>query len=291
MLPQADGSKPRGCGRVSVVNEELELIYDTFVHYGPDVKHNVDAPKLNLGVYKADIQPENGAQLYTDVLEILKTAFDKSGVIVGHSIQSDIRMLRDLDWYPYRLHDTQRSKEFRETSGQNQPGLRGLEEDVLGREIQADESGHSSVEDARATMELWLHHVFGVEEEGGNVELSARYNLPKRTHPTRVQPTRKWHLLAPPSRVALPNIPGACPPGKMWDPGNSAYMDKCERPLGMKWDPKTCMYVMKVPEDGPEFDRRGNLLNNEGCPAHRSDGDDSDARLDEEEPGEPGDWC
>jgi hypothetical protein len=118
MLPQQDGSKPRGCGRISIVNQDGGLVYDTFVHYG-DVPHIVDAPFRGFGVYKADIQPENGAQLYADVLRVLKTAFDKSGVIVGHSIQSDIRMPRDLDWYPYRLHDTQRSKELRSISGQS----------------------------------------------------------------------------------------------------------------------------------------------------------------------------
>ena len=63
MLPQPDGTKPKGVGRVSVVNEKLELIYDTFVHYGPEIEHQFDLQRLNLGVKYNDIKPENGAQL------------------------------------------------------------------------------------------------------------------------------------------------------------------------------------------------------------------------------------
>lgn len=58
--PQCDGRIPKGIGRVSVVNEKLELVYDTFVHYG-DRPHRPDPQFLNLGVKYKDIKPENGA--------------------------------------------------------------------------------------------------------------------------------------------------------------------------------------------------------------------------------------
>jgi hypothetical protein len=54
-----------------VANEKLELVYDTIVHYG-DRPHRPDPQFLNLGVKYKDIKPENGAQLYEDVLEALK---------------------------------------------------------------------------------------------------------------------------------------------------------------------------------------------------------------------------
>lgn len=229
MLIKDDQTKPRGCGRVSIVTEEGKVVYDTFVHYGPDVPHRVDRPDLRLGVLWSDIQPWNGAQLYGNVLKVLKTAFDKSGVIIGHSIKNDISMLRDLDWSSYRCHDTQLSNPLRDISGKRQPGLKGLTEDVLGREIQTDEIGHSSVEDARATMELWHYHVQTIEEEGGNVEHSARYYLPGQARAKRTQPAReckKWRTdyLAPGHLVALPDIPGACPPGHKWDLMSSTYI-------------------------------------------------------------------
>jgi hypothetical protein len=56
MLPQPDNSKPKGVGRVSVVNASLELVYDTFVHYGLDVEHRPDPQHLKLGVKYQDIK-------------------------------------------------------------------------------------------------------------------------------------------------------------------------------------------------------------------------------------------
>jgi hypothetical protein len=44
----------------------------------------------------------------------------------------------------------------------------------LGNTIQADATGHSSVEDARATMELWQVHVAAVKHQGGDRDDSAR---------------------------------------------------------------------------------------------------------------------
>lgn len=44
-----------------MVNEKLELVYDTFVHYG-DRPPRPDPQFLNLGVKYNDIKPENGAQ-------------------------------------------------------------------------------------------------------------------------------------------------------------------------------------------------------------------------------------
>jgi hypothetical protein len=189
MLPQDDGSKPRGCGRVSIVTEDGGLVYDAFVHYG-DTPHMVDRPSLGLGVLRADIQPENGAQLYGDVLKVLKTAFDKSGAIVGHAIKNDIAMLCDLDWSPYKCYDTQLSYQLqlKTLSTRPQLGLSALVYSVLGKTIQADATGHSSVEDARATMELWQVHVAAVKHQGGDRDDFARYYLRGQERERRDQP-------------------------------------------------------------------------------------------------------
>ena len=44
-----------------MVNASLELVYDTFVHYGPDREHRPDPHHRNLGVKYEDIKLENGA--------------------------------------------------------------------------------------------------------------------------------------------------------------------------------------------------------------------------------------
>ena len=58
---QADHSELRAVGRIPVVNASLELVYDTFVHYGPDREHRPDPHHRNLGVKYEDIKLENGA--------------------------------------------------------------------------------------------------------------------------------------------------------------------------------------------------------------------------------------
>jgi hypothetical protein len=215
MLPQPDNSKPKGVGRVSVVNASLELVYDTFVHYGPDVEHRPDPQHLKLGVKYQDIKPENGAQLHKDVIKTLRAIFDKSGVLVAHAFESDRRMLKDLDFSGYEIKDTQDVSEYQALNDWKPPSLKMLTQDVLGRDLDRTD-GHSSVDDARVTMELWLIHAERLREARGEG--------------TRVQPARSCKTpragIAPGHLVALPDIPGACPPDHEWDPKTSTYVRK-----------------------------------------------------------------
>ena len=210
MLPKTDGSKPKGVGRISVVNEKLELVYDTFVHYGPEVDHRPDPQRLNLGVKGEDIRPENGAQLYLYVLDTLKTIFDKSGGLVAHDFWSDRRMLKDLDFSNYERHDTQSVDDYRALNNGNPPGLTMLATDVLGEDLDRT-GGHSSIDDARVTMQLWLYHTTG--------------KIPQMAN-KRVQPGRncKKRQIAPGHLVALPRIPSQHPPGKLYDMKTSTYV-------------------------------------------------------------------
>ncbi|KAM0713821.1 hypothetical protein Q7P37_010783 [Cladosporium fusiforme] len=109
--------------------------------------------RLKLGVKYNDIKPENGAQAHADVLEAVKSVFDKSGIVVGHAVHEDIWMLRPLSFGGYTIHCTQ-AKHTKGIRGRYKPGLKDLTEELLGREIQGKE--HSSVEDARATMDIFL---------------------------------------------------------------------------------------------------------------------------------------
>jgi hypothetical protein len=143
-----------GVGRISIVDTNGQVIYDTFVYCPKYVPHGLPPRHLKLGVTKADIKPENGAQPHARVLAAAKAIFDKSGIVVAHSANSDKQMLAGIDFDGYVVRDTQ--KLYSASSGSLQPSLSSLATDVLGRSIQVEE--HSSVEDARATMELFLLH-------------------------------------------------------------------------------------------------------------------------------------
>lgn len=109
-----------------------------------------------MGVKVKDILPTNGAQTHAKALADAKAIFDKSGIVVAHSAGDDKRMLTGIDFSDYVIRDTQECEEYRQLNGGQAPGLAMLASSVLGRTIQVEE--HSSVEDARATMDLFLLH-------------------------------------------------------------------------------------------------------------------------------------
>ncbi|GAB7333240.1 hypothetical protein MBLNU13_g04890t2 [Cladosporium sp. NU13] len=135
-MPQARRSS-------SIVNTAGQVVYDTFVYYPAHVPPRPPPQHLKLGVKDEDIRPENGAQPHAEVLANAKAIFDKSGVA----------MLDGIDFPNYVVHDTQRM--YGASLGRL-PGLSALSSSVLGRSIQVEE--HLSVEDASATMELFLWH-------------------------------------------------------------------------------------------------------------------------------------
>lgn len=82
-----------------------------------------------------------------------------------------MQMLDGIDFDDYDVRDTQKMHGWPyEGSNPRQPALRALAAAVLDRNIQGEE--HSSVEDARATMELflWYHEKFGIDFDGKPVE-------------------------------------------------------------------------------------------------------------------------
>jgi RNA exonuclease 4 len=147
------GWRKCGLGRVSIVNLDGETIYDTFVFYPADVKHRTSPQWLRLGVKYQDILAKNGAQAHAKVLADVKSVLDKSGIVVAHAARNDMQMLDGIDFANYVVRDTQTLywRQFDRWVGR---GLADLASAVLGRGIQTTE--HSSVEDARATMDLFL---------------------------------------------------------------------------------------------------------------------------------------
>lgn len=150
-LPDETSWRKNGCGRVSIVNENEEVIYDTFVHHGRNVE--VKAGPRRFGVTWKDIQPRFGATHINEVTQAVRKIFDRNaGIVVGHAIKSEMRYLHYLDWDKYDTRDTQ-GLFYEETDSLK---LQVLAADILGRSIQTVE--HSSVDDARATMALYLLH-------------------------------------------------------------------------------------------------------------------------------------
>lgn len=198
-LPNEEGWRKQGCGRVSIVNEKEEVIYDTFVHYGRNVEHRPPPQHRKLGVTYNDIKPKYGAIHINEVHHAVRKIFDRlgsTGIVVGHAMINEMRYLRDLDWFKYQTRDTQRMC-FNQTSSQK---LRDLASAVLGRQIQTGE--HSSVDDARATMALYLFRhqvgpcdsgidsVSSPEVEVGEHEIPAahRDSIPRLGAPAAVSP-------------------------------------------------------------------------------------------------------
>jgi RNA exonuclease 4 len=158
------GWRKCGVGRVSVVNIDGDTIYDSFVFYPPDVKHRPSPQRLCLGVKYKDILAKNGAQAHAKVLADVKSVLYKSGIVVAHAAINDEQVLDGIDFANYVVRDTQSFywRQFNRWMGR---GLADLSAAILGRGIQTTE--HSSVEDARATMDLFLYYRNNAQYEAG----------------------------------------------------------------------------------------------------------------------------
>ena len=131
--------------RVSLVNSEMEVIYDTFVM--PD-ERILDYNTKFSGVTYESLQ--GVTTKLRDVQQHLATLLSPDTVLVGHSLENDLKALRLIHM---SVIDT--ALIFSHLRGPPyKPALKWLCEKFLGKEIQGKESGHDSIEDARSAMEL-----------------------------------------------------------------------------------------------------------------------------------------
>lgn len=148
--------------RVSVVDEALQCVYDTLVRPDEPV---TDYRTAYSGV-SADML-ENVAVRLHDVRRDLASLLPPNAILCGHSLNFDLHSMRIF--HPFVIDTSRlfsRSATFyygatngvwNETSSavsHSKPSLRSLAARFLNETIQADSRGHSSVEDARATMRL-----------------------------------------------------------------------------------------------------------------------------------------
>lgn len=165
ILDGEEGDAKRGLGRFSAVDENENIIMDTFVYYPKDVPHRPDPQWLGLGVKYKDILAENGARPVAEVLKDVQAILDKSGIVVGHAIHNDAKMLRGVSFEKVEVRDTQQLWEYRDYAKRGDPSLKDLSRILLGRDIQG--KGHSSVEDASATMKLYQIRKEAMERQQG----------------------------------------------------------------------------------------------------------------------------
>ncbi|XP_034036035.1 RNA exonuclease 1 homolog [Thalassophryne amazonica] len=133
--------------RVTVIDSELKVIYDTFVK--PDSKV-VDYNTRFSGVTEEDL--ENTTITLRDVQAVLLSLFSDESILIGHSLESDFLALKLIHSsvvdtaivFPHRLGLPYKR------------ALKNLMADHLKRIIQDNVEGHDSSEDASACMELMI---------------------------------------------------------------------------------------------------------------------------------------
>eukprot|EP00079_Xenopus_tropicalis_P012173 XP_002938865.2 PREDICTED: RNA exonuclease 1 homolog isoform X1 [Xenopus tropicalis] len=136
--------------RVTVINSELKVVYDTFVK--PDNKI-VDYNTRFSGVTEEDLQ--NTTMTLRDVQAVLLCMFSSKTILIGHSLESDLFALKMIHptvvdtaiVFPHRLGLPYKR------------ALRSLMADHLKRIIQDSVGGHDSSEDACSCMELMIWKV------------------------------------------------------------------------------------------------------------------------------------
>lgn len=86
----------------------------------------------------------------------------KDKILVGHSINGDLKVLM-LSHPKRHIRDTSKYKRLRELTKGATPSLRMLSKLILNKVIQEGE--HNSIEDAHATMQIFLKYRTDWEED------------------------------------------------------------------------------------------------------------------------------
>jgi RNA exonuclease 4 len=144
------GIHPDGQGnmlaRVSIVNSKGETIYDTFVKPTEKV---TDYRTPVSGVRFEDIEHgEVFTKVKKEVCQLLKNK-----LLVGHALEHDLRVLK-ISHPKHMIRDTSTYWQFKQLTEGRTPGLKRLTLHFLGANIQEGE--HSSVQDAKAALQLYM---------------------------------------------------------------------------------------------------------------------------------------
>ncbi|CAG0905892.1 unnamed protein product [Cyprideis torosa] len=136
--------------RLTVIGPRLQVVHDTFVKpTNPILDYNTRYS----GITKEDLQDCSVSLL--DVQCWMLENFSKDTILIGHSLDSDLRALKLIH---RNVVDT--SVVFPHKRGPPyKKALKTLCGELLKKIIQEDVNGHDSAEDARSCMELMLMRV------------------------------------------------------------------------------------------------------------------------------------
>ncbi|XP_011497286.1 PREDICTED: putative RNA exonuclease NEF-sp [Ceratosolen solmsi marchali] len=131
--------------RVSIVDEELNIVYDTFVKpYNKIINYLTQYSGITKNIL------ENVTTRLCDVQASIRALLPSDAILVGQSLNSDLNALKMM--HPYII-DT--SVIFN-LSGQrtHKTKLKVLVKSFLNEQIQINKEGHCSIEDSKASIKL-----------------------------------------------------------------------------------------------------------------------------------------
>ncbi|NWR63674.1 I20L2 protein, partial [Bucorvus abyssinicus] len=150
MVGTGPGGRTSALARCSIVSYDGDVIYDQYVRPAAPI---VDYRTRWSGIRRQHML--NAVPFARAQREILRILSGK--IVVGHSIHNDFKALEYF--HPKALtRDTSKIPLLNRKGGFPENiaiSLKRLTKELLHRDIQVGRSGHSSVEDARATMELY----------------------------------------------------------------------------------------------------------------------------------------
>mmetsp|Transcript_13382 Transcript_13382/g.28942 ORF Transcript_13382/g.28942 Transcript_13382/m.28942 type:complete len:180 (+) Transcript_13382:724-1263(+) len=150
-----DGRKS-ALARASAVDWDGRVLLDAFVRVPERV---TDFRTFVSGVRPRDIAASNESAIEHEECRVQMGKLLKGKIIVGHALKNDLSALM-LDHPKEDVRDTARYKPFMRATGRSggklRPRkLRDLVREELGRRIQGEGEAHDSVDDARASMDLF----------------------------------------------------------------------------------------------------------------------------------------
>lgn len=161
MVGIGPGSHQSRLARVSLVNWDGEVVYDTMVQV---VEKVTDYRTFVSGITEEDLLSEDAVsfdEAQSKVVELIR-----GKILVGHGLKNDFAVLGlSLPWYSVR--DTAKYEPFMKSvdpassptgSSLAPKKLKVLAKDKLGMIIQEEGKPHSPVEDAVAALELYKKH-------------------------------------------------------------------------------------------------------------------------------------
>ncbi|XP_067425677.1 interferon-stimulated 20 kDa exonuclease-like 2 [Emydura macquarii macquarii] len=150
MVGTGPGGRSSDLARCSIVSYHGDVVYDKYIQ---PVSPITDYRTRWSGIKKHHMK--NATPFKTAQKEILKILAGK--IVVGHAIHNDFKALKYF--HPKSVtRDTSKIPLLNRKAGfpeNESASLKRLSKQLLHKDIQVGKNGHSSVEDAKATMELY----------------------------------------------------------------------------------------------------------------------------------------